>query len=417
MRLKINGTTFSYESIEMEIDPLNLPQWLGHQSIFPKVYIKDRDRPVERAALGNLISFFELPIFDEPPKKDVRLYGGMHFRPSQHDTLWSGFPPCLFWLPSHEIIQTPEKTILILHFIHEPATLDAKQALHFHLEPLHSRLSSLERMEDALAQEQWHEDIAFLLKNIESKTISKAVLARATTFQFDQPPSVWEIMALLKEKALRASLFSFHLMPHVAFFGATPEKLYQRHKSRIQIDALAGTYPLHCSAQDLLNDAKETSEFGWVKQFIETTVKHLSSHGRWQGEDRIMATSTVQHLYNQFEAMTDRNDRELISALHPTPATGGVPKEAALELISACEDFDRGWYAAPLGWISYEESQLLVGIRSGLLRGNTMTLFSGAGIVKGSIAEKEWNETERKMHTLLSIFNPFVCTSGPITTA
>jgi len=35
----------------------------------------------------------------------------------------------------------------------------------------------------------------------------------------------------------------------------------------------------------------------------------------------------------------------------PTPAVGGLPPDRALETIHDTEPFDRGWYAAPVGWI------------------------------------------------------------------
>jgi menaquinone-specific isochorismate synthase len=80
-------------------------------------------------------------------------------------------------------------------------------------------------------------------------------------------------------------------------------------------------------------------------------------------------------------------DAEVLQALHPTPAVGGYPRAEALEEILALEPFDRGWYAGPVGWIGADASEFAVGIRSGLVRGNRLVLFSGAGIVAGSVPE------------------------------
>ncbi|KQF52521.1 hypothetical protein APC05_28340 [Acinetobacter pittii] len=46
-----------------------------------------------------------------------------------------------------------------------------------------------------------------------------------------------------------------------------------------------------------------------------------------------------------------------------------------------------------------------VTIRCGLLSERNLRLYAGAGIVKGSEAELEWNETEAKMQTLLKTLN------------
>jgi menaquinone-specific isochorismate synthase len=94
----------------------------------------------------------------------------------------------------------------------------------------------------------------------------------------------------------------------------------------------------------------------------------------------------------------------VLRALHPTPAVGGYPRGEALEEIQALEPFDRGWYAGPVGWIGAGGAEFAVGIRSGLVRGNRLTLFSGAGIVAGSVPESEWAEIEQKIGDFTRMF-------------
>jgi len=97
-------------------------------------------------------------------------------------------------------------------------------------------------------------------------------------------------------------------------------------------------------------------------------------------------------------------DWDVLEALHPTPAVGGHPKEEALAEIRTSEPFDRGWYAGPVGWISADAAEFAVGIRSGLVSGRTLRLFSGAGIVAGSVPEEEWAEIEQKIGDFTRIF-------------
>jgi menaquinone-specific isochorismate synthase len=81
---------------------------------------------------------------------------------------------------------------------------------------------------------------------------------------------------------------------------------------------------------------------------------------------------------------------------------GGVPGETALSVIRECEAFERGWYAAPVGWVDADgNGDFVVAIRSGLFQGNTATLFGGAGIVADSDPQKEWDETGLKARFLL----------------
>ena len=78
--------------------------------------------------------------------------------------------------------------------------------------------------------------------------------------------------------------------------------------------------------------------------------------------------------------------------------------QEALAEIWAAEPFDRGWYAGPVGWIGANEAEFAVGIRSGLVRGRSLSLFSGAGIVEGSVSEAEWAEVEQKIGDFTGIF-------------
>ena len=83
-----------------------------------------------------------------------------------------------------------------------------------------------------------------------------------------------------------------------------------------------------------------------------------------------------------------------------------LAKRLARPEILALEPFDRGWYAGPVGWIGAKGSEFAVGIRSGLVRGNRLALFSGAGIVEGSVPEDEWAEIEQKIGDFLRVFGP-----------
>jgi hypothetical protein len=62
------------------------------------------------------------------------------------------------------------------------------------------------------------------------------------------------------------------------------------------------------------------------------------------------------------------SDAHLLTALHPTPAVCGRPREDALGYLAASEPFDRGFYAGPFGWISQEAAEFVVAIRSALVQ-------------------------------------------------
>jgi menaquinone-specific isochorismate synthase len=98
-------------------------------------------------------------------------------------------------------------------------------------------------------------------------------------------------------------------------------------------------------------------------------------------------------------------------ARSPTPAIGGYPSDAALAAIRDRDGFDRGWYAAPVGWLDHKgEGEFAVAIRSALLRrsgqeGDAL-LFAGCGIVADSDPVSEYAESQLKLLVMLSSLTP-----------
>jgi isochorismate synthase EntC len=98
----------------------------------------------------------------------------------------------------------------------------------------------------------------------------------------------------------------------------------------------------------------------------------------------------------------DTHVLRLVDLLHPTPAVGGLPRESALRFIEEHEKAERGWYAAPFGWVDCRgNGEFVVALRSGLLHRNKVHLYAGAGIVAGSNAGDEFVETELKLSGML----------------
>nr|MDJ0869801.1 chorismate-binding protein [Myxococcota bacterium] len=120
---------------------------------------------------------------------------------------------------------------------------------------------------------------------------------------------------------------------------------------------------------------------------------------------RLRRLDGIQHLETPIEGRLAgrRGLLALAGDLHPTPAVGGAPRDAALGWIARAEDLDRGWYAGPVGFLDAEGGgELAVALRAALLRGETARLFAGAGIVEGSQPEAELRETRLKLGALLA---------------
>ena len=209
--------------------------------------------------------------------------------------------------------------------------------------------------------------------------------------------------------------FHFYVEPEsgVAFLGASPERLFSRDGSAVVSEAVAGTRPRGVSSEDddglrddLLHSAKDRSEHAFVRIGIGEALAPLCEELEIDGDVAEMKLARGRHLRSRVRGTLKEGvtDAGLLEALHPTPAVGGHPRDGALEEIRDLEPFDRGWYAGPVGWIGAEASEFAVGIRSGLVRGRTLDLYSGAGIVAGSVPEEEWAEIEQKIDDFTGMF-------------
>jgi menaquinone-specific isochorismate synthase len=261
----------------------------------------------------------------------------------------------------------------------------------------------IEESQHTPSQENWIALIEKTLGSIEGQAFEKVVMARRSTYLCNHPIHALELLSRMKAKG--AIHFAVQFEKGSTFIGATPERLYRRNGRMLFTEAVAGTRKRGKTDEEdarlekeLLENQKERREFNFVKTSIEQALKPYSSTISSECEDTVLKTPNVQHLHNLFTAELDEgaSDAEILSALHPTAAMGGLPKLSALEYLLQSEPFERGWYASPLGFISQSQAEFAVGIRSALIKENRLNLFAGTGIVAGSIPQNEWEELEHK---------------------
>ena len=189
------------------------------------------------------------------------------------------------------------------------------------------------------------------------------------------------------------------------WIGASPEILLEVHKQSVFTMSLAGTKAIE-NQDDW--DKKEIEEQQFVTDFIlETLSEQGISEVENQGPYSFEA-GPVKHLRTDISFdLGNRTSLELAAALHPTPAVSGLPQALAIELIEAIENHDLNYnrflYAGYLGLVSPEHTKLFVNLRCCQIQPNAAYLYVGGGFTKDSNVELEWQETERKSKTLLSV--------------
>ncbi|CAN0582321.1 unnamed protein product, partial [Ectocarpus sp. 12 AP-2014] len=237
------------------------------------------------------------------------------------------------------------------------------------------------------------------------------VLSRETSLTTLETPNPWALLSRWQAGAADCFHFGIQLTPHEAFIGCPPERLYKREDRHLITEALAGTTRRgrdtsqdQAFAAELLTDKKNTHENQCVYQQILAQLELLSQQVH-MGESHIVKLRSVQHIRRLIHAELHSNvtDQQLLSALPPTPAVGGVPRELALAFIRQHERHQRGWYAGVLGRISHASSDLAVAIRCAYIDSETIRLYAGAGIVAGSQPDEEWRELDTKIADIMSL--------------
>ena len=256
------------------------------------------------------------------------------------------------------------------------------------------------------------------VERINQDEFQKVVLARHITLDIDisSPSSMACLLARLQRRNPGCVIFAFALGDHT-FFGATPEELVTFNGSKLHTTALAGTAVRGETpdeddqlAKELFTSAKNRSEHSFVVEGLTEALANLGLTGSAPDEPELLKLAHIQHLRTPVTAqaqhrrtrMSDMDVIRIAGVLHPTPAVGGTPTEAALQFIADKENFDRGWYAAPIGWCDLQgNGELRVALRSGLAGKGWVKLFAGAGVVADSIPQSELHETSIKFSAVL----------------
>lgn len=253
--------------------------------------------------------------------------------------------------------------------------------------------------------------VARALGCIEAGEFKKIVLARAQDVTADRPLHPLRMLNGLRQRFPDCHAFSFTQGRGPSFIGASPERLVRVSQGTLETEALAGSMRRGASASEdaalgsaLLRSEKDRREHREVLDDIVARLKPLGVNAEFAGQPQVRRLANVQHLDTPVRAAMPAGGHvlDVVAAMHPTPAVGGSPREAAIARIRDLEGFPRGLYAGALGWLNARGGgEFFVGIRSALVEGASARVYAGAGIVAGSTAEKEFAETELKFKAML----------------
>ncbi len=269
------------------------------------------------------------------------------------------------------------------------------------------------RVGEATERYDYEAAVEKALSEINSMNLSKIVLARQLSFNTSSPLPPFSIAHGLREKFPDCHTFCISCPDHNMMVGASPETILRASGNAIETEALAGSAPRGLSAgkdaqwgKTLFGEDKAIREHNLVIQSILRRLRSIGVQKCQEGKSRLLRLANLQHVKTPLRATIERETHpfEVLSALHPTPAMGGSPREIALPLVRKLEKHPRGWYSGVTGWLDARgRGEFIVPIRCGRISPKTLTLYAGAGLVEGSVPKQEKLETDWKLQAMLEV--------------
>ena len=333
--------------------------------------------------------------------------GGFAYRPDRDPTgPWRGFPALLLRVPALAVTRVRGRTFLTSAFEGAEDLLDlpssaarAPAARNLDVSAVRNRVAWAAAVETAAARLRGGEAL-------------KVVLAREVVAHGDGVISAGAVTRSLR--AAYPSCFTYLVTgaDGTAFAGASPELLVRRSGTSAYAQPMAGSVARGATeledeklASMLRDSSKDASEHQLVSSFVVEALRPFSRSVAALPPEVVRFTN-IQHLATAVKAElgdAPADALELAAALHPTPAVGGWPRDAADRIIDDLESMERGWYAGAVGWTdSNGDGEFAVALRCGLLWEDGARLYAGVGVMPDSDPGRELEETDLKFKALLS---------------
>ena len=356
---------------------------------------------------------------DGPSAARPRVIGGLAFD-AEHTPAspWEGFPAALFVLPSVQLTRDDDRTWLTVAEYGLDTTPETVENV---LEATRETIADLPMMRPSggppgvaatrrtTSKTEWVEGVERAVSHIHDDDLRKVVLATALEADLESKVEIPDTLERLRRTYPECYRFLVQPTEAAGFFGPPPERLVTLDGRTVATEALAGSVERGETPEEDAELARSLEESEKLRHeqalVVEAIRDRLEPLGAVTvGERGIRKFTNIQHLRTPIRAELDGETHVLhiVEALHPTPAVGGLPSEEALSVIRETEPFERGWYAAPIGWFDAAgDGEFAVGIRSAVAGGRHATLYAGNGIVADSDPEEEWAELGPKFRPVL----------------
>ena len=195
--------------------------------------------------------------------------------------------------------------------------------------------------------------------------------------------------------------------------GASPEVMVRVEDGEITVRPIAGTSPRGTQEIEdreleraLLADPKEIAEHVMLLDLGRNDVGRVAATGSVEVTERMVIErySHVMHIVSNVRGRLAPNHDcfDAFRATFPAGTLSGAPKIRAMEIIEELEPVRRGVYGGAVGYFGFGGTMdTAIAIRTMLIKGDTVYLQAGAGIVADSDPEREHAECLNKSRGML----------------
>ena len=264
----------------------------------------------------------------------------------------------------------------------------------------------------SLRREEYEDAVRVAKDAIAAGEAIQVVLARRQSIELPRGADGRTLAGIELYRALRRvnpSPYLFYVrLAEFEVVGASPELLLQVEGDRLTTHPIAGTRPRGATPQEdvllseqLQRDPKERAEHVMLVDLGRNDLGRVARAGTVSVTKymEVEKYSHVLHLVSHVEGRLrpDADALDALRAVFPAGTLSGAPKVRAMQLIANAERERRGLYGGAVGYLGYDGNlDTAITIRSAVLRDGVAHVHAGAGIVAGSVPEREFEETEHK---------------------
>lgn len=405
--------------VSMNTDPLRHPDQFITQDVHPlkslrkfiadsQLDIPDNIPPMVGGIFGVLgyDMVRQMEHLPNPPKNDLDLPEGVMFRPSAFAIFDTVKDELILAAPLREETveeQDGAKNLLrkVQRALNEPVPSDKKfnQTVDNHAQTPSSTFT----------KEEFKRAVEKTKEYIFAGDAFQVVPSQRFSIPFKLPP-----VALYRSlRRVNPAPFLFCLqLDNFALVGSSPEILVRLRDGTVTVRPLAGTRPRGKTEeedlqleQDLLADKKELAEHLMLIDLGRNDVGRVSEVGSVKVTEQFVIErfSHVMHISSNVEGKLKPNLTALDALIAGFPAgtLTGAPKIRAMEILDEIEHTQRATYAGCIGYFGADGSMdTCIGLRTALIKDDTMYVQAGCGVVADSDPEAEYEETKHKAKAL-----------------